>query len=164
VEQATVADLGQRYQMHSNQVYAWKNGCRSTRRERSTEGRAGGRGAELVSYRRHRFPAAIITHAVWLYHVFSLSLRDVELILAERGMSVTHESIRGWCRKFGAEFARRLRNAGQSQAKSGTWTRSSSASTARSTIFGARSTSMASCSKSWCKAAVTLPQNGGHLG
>jgi putative transposase len=65
--------------------------------------------SEPVSYRRHRFPAAIISHAVWLYHVFSLSLRDVELILAERGVSVTHESIRGWCRKFGTEFAKRLR-------------------------------------------------------
>ena len=65
--------------------------------------------SEPVSYRRHRFPAAIISHAVWLYHVFSLSLRDVELILAERGVPVTHESIRGWCGKFGAEFAKRLR-------------------------------------------------------
>jgi putative transposase len=45
---------------------------------------------------------------VWLYHVFSLSLRDVELILAERGVVVTPESIRHWCHKFGAEFARRL--------------------------------------------------------
>jgi putative transposase len=61
------------------------------------------------TYRRHRFPAEIISHAVWLYHVFSLSLRDVELILAERGVFVTHESIRGWCRKFGAEFANRMR-------------------------------------------------------
>ena len=58
---------------------------------------------------RHRFPAEIISHAVWLYHVFSLSLRDVELILAERGVVVTHESIRRWCRKFGADFAKRLR-------------------------------------------------------
>ena len=58
---------------------------------------------------RHRFPAEIISHAVWLYHVFSLSLRDVELILAERGVIVTHESVRHWCRKFGADFARRLR-------------------------------------------------------
>ena len=66
--------------------------------------------AELATtYHRHRFPSDIIGHAVWLYHVFSLSLRDVELILAERGVIVTHESIRGWCRKFGAEFARRLR-------------------------------------------------------
>ena len=57
-----------------------------------------------ASYPRHRFPAEIISHAVWLYHVFSLSLRDVELILAERGVVVTHESVRHWCRKFGAEF------------------------------------------------------------
>ena len=60
-------------------------------------------------YRRHRFPGEIISHAVWLYHLFSLSLRDIELILAERGVLVTRESIRYWCRKFGAEFARRLR-------------------------------------------------------
>jgi hypothetical protein len=56
-----------------------------------------------AAYPRHRFPAEIISHAVWLYHVFSLSLRDVELILAERGVIVTHESIRHWCRKFGAD-------------------------------------------------------------
>ncbi len=62
-----------------------------------------------TSYPRHRFPAEIISHAVWRYHVFSLSLRDVGLILAERGAIVTHESIRHWCRKFGAEFARKLR-------------------------------------------------------
>jgi putative transposase len=60
-------------------------------------------------YHRHRFPAEIISHAVWLYHVFSLSLRDVELILAERGVVVSNESIRHWCRKFGAAFAQRLR-------------------------------------------------------
>ena len=46
---------------------------------------------------------------MWLYHVFSLSLRDVELLLAERGIFVTHESIRRWSLKFGSEFARRLR-------------------------------------------------------
>jgi putative transposase len=65
--------------------------------------------SERSSFPRHRFPAELISHAVWLYHVFSLSLRDVELILAERGVVVTHESIRHWCRKFGADFARRLR-------------------------------------------------------
>ena len=47
---------------------------------------------EPASYPRHRFPAEIISHAVWLYHVFSLSLRDVELILAERGIVVTHRA------------------------------------------------------------------------
>jgi putative transposase len=58
---------------------------------------------------RHRFPAAIISHAVWLYHVFSLSLRDVELILAERGVLLTYETIRRWCRKFGQSFADSMR-------------------------------------------------------
>ena len=57
----------------------------------------------------YRFPAEIIGYAALLYHVFSLSLRDVELILAERGVVVTHESIRHRCIRFGAEFARRLR-------------------------------------------------------
>jgi putative transposase len=58
---------------------------------------------------RHRFPAAIITHAVWLYHVFSLSLRDVELLLAERGIVVSYETVRRWCKKFGESFAKRRR-------------------------------------------------------
>src|SRR5580698_10530801 len=58
---------------------------------------------------RHRFPAEIISHAVWLYHVFSLSLRDVELLLAERGIVVSYETVRRWCKKFGENFARRLR-------------------------------------------------------
>jgi putative transposase len=60
-------------------------------------------------YHRHRFPAEIISHAVWLYHVFSLSLRDVELILAERGIIVTRESVRRWNQKFGPEYAKKLR-------------------------------------------------------
>jgi putative transposase len=53
---------------------------------------------------RQRFPAELINHAVWLYRVFSLSFRDVELILAERGVIVSYESIRRWCRKFGTGF------------------------------------------------------------
>jgi putative transposase len=58
---------------------------------------------------RHRFSAEIISHAVWLYHVFSLSLRDVELLLAERGVVVSYETVRRWCRKFGQSFANCLR-------------------------------------------------------
>src|ERR1700722_5117338 len=58
---------------------------------------------------RHRFPADIISHAVWLYHVCSLSFRDVELLLAERGMSVSYETVRRWCKKFGPPFASRMR-------------------------------------------------------
>ena len=64
---------------------------------------------EPATYPGYHFPAEIISHAVWLYHVFGLSLRDVELILAERGIGVTHESIRQWCLRFGADFARKLR-------------------------------------------------------
>ena len=58
---------------------------------------------------RHRFPAEIISQAVWLYHVFSLSLRDVELLLAERGVVASYETIRRCCKKFGQTFAGRLR-------------------------------------------------------
>ena len=60
-------------------------------------------------YRRHRFPPEIITHAVWLYHRFGLSLRDVEDLLAERGIIVSYEAIRLWCGKFGLDYARTLR-------------------------------------------------------
>ena len=60
-------------------------------------------------YYGHRFPAEIISHAVWLYHRFCLSFRDVEDLLAERCIIVTYETIRHWCQKFGADYARRLR-------------------------------------------------------
>ncbi len=60
-------------------------------------------------YRRHRFPPEIISHAVWLYHRFTLSFRDVEDLLAERGVTVSYEAIRSWRRKFGPEYARTLR-------------------------------------------------------
>ena len=61
------------------------------------------------SYRGHRFPAEIISYSVWLYHRFTLSLRDVEDLLAERGIRVSYESVRYWCLKFGTVYARRLR-------------------------------------------------------
>jgi len=60
-------------------------------------------------YRGFRYPAQIINGAVWLYHCFSMSLRDVELLLAARGVVVSYESIRQWCLRFGQEFAKRLR-------------------------------------------------------
>ena len=62
------------------------------------------------SYRGYRFPPEIISHAVWLYHRFGLSLRNVEDLLAERGITVTYETIRQWCLTFGLEYARRLRS------------------------------------------------------
>ncbi len=60
-------------------------------------------------YKRHRFPPEIIQYAVWLYYRFNLSHRDIEDMLAERGIIVTRESIRLWCNKFGSHYARRLR-------------------------------------------------------
>ena len=60
-------------------------------------------------YRRHRFPAEIIAHAVWLYFRFPLSLRMVEDMLAARGIIVTHQTIRTWAEKFGRHFANEIR-------------------------------------------------------
>jgi transposase-like protein len=62
-----------------------------------------------LSYSRHRFPPALIQHAIWLYLLFTLSYRDVEDLLAERGVDVSHESVRRWVLKFGPMIARRLR-------------------------------------------------------
>ncbi len=61
------------------------------------------------TYHGYRFPPAIISHAVWLYHRFSLSFRDVEDLLAERGITVSYEAIRQWCLKFGPRYARNLK-------------------------------------------------------
>lgn len=63
----------------------------------------------MNTYKRHRFPPDIISYAVWLYYRFNLSHRDVEDILAERGIIVTRESIRLWCIKFGAIYSKRLK-------------------------------------------------------
>ena len=63
----------------------------------------------MNSYKRHRFPPEIISYAVWLYYRFNLSARDIEDLLAERGIIVSYESIRLWCIKFGRKYARRLK-------------------------------------------------------
>ena len=60
-------------------------------------------------YRGHRYPREIIGHAVWVYYRFGISLRDVEDLLAERGITVSYETIRQWCLKFGPEYARQLK-------------------------------------------------------
>src|SRR5215472_8799676 len=62
-----------------------------------------------ISYRRHRFPPVVIQHAVWLYLRFTLSYRDVEELLAERGLDISYETVRCWVLKFGPVIARRLR-------------------------------------------------------
>jgi transposase-like protein len=63
-----------------------------------------------ISFARHQFPPAIIRHAVWLYARFTLSYRDVEDLLAERGLDVSYETVRRWVLKFGPLFARELRH------------------------------------------------------
>lgn len=72
-------------------------------------GQADGMASDPASYPGCRFPAEVIHHATWLYHLFGLGLRDVELILAERGVAVSYEGVRRWRLRFGAEFAARLR-------------------------------------------------------
>jgi len=105
-----------------------------------------------VSYKRHRFPPAIIAHAVWLYFRFPLSLRLVEQMLLERGIVVSYETVRRWAKKFGRDYARRLRRKRPnlrdiwhldcySACKFDTSTRSSSPSAARSTGCGGRALS-----------------------
>src|SRR3981081_2094406 len=64
---------------------------------------------DQLSYRRHRLPPPIIQHAIWLYLRFTLSYRDVEELLAERGPEGSYETVRRWVLKFGPGFARRLR-------------------------------------------------------
>ncbi len=65
--------------------------------------------SQSVSYHGYRFPPDIISHAVWLYYRFCLSFRDAEDLLAQRGVTVTYETIRQWCQRFGPVYARQLR-------------------------------------------------------
>ena len=64
---------------------------------------------EPINYQRHRFPAEVISYAVWLYFRFTLSLRDVEELLAQRGIEGSYETIRCWTLKFGPLIAKNLR-------------------------------------------------------
>ena len=61
------------------------------------------------TYKGYRYPIEVIGHAVWLYHRFALSLRDVEELMWSRGVVVTYESIRAWCATFGPDYAKKLR-------------------------------------------------------
>ncbi|MEM9569020.1 MAG: IS6 family transposase, partial [Cyanobacteria bacterium P01_E01_bin.34] len=62
-----------------------------------------------VSFVRHRFPGVVISYAVWLYLRFSVSYRDVEELLTQRGSRVSYETIRRWCRKFSQSYANQLK-------------------------------------------------------
>jgi hypothetical protein len=65
--------------------------------------------AHTERYKHHRFPGEIIRHGVWLYYRFTLSYRDVQALLFERGIDVTYEAMRQWCLKFGQDYANQLR-------------------------------------------------------
>jgi putative transposase len=64
---------------------------------------------DQITYKGYRYPPEIISQAVWLYHRFCLSYRDVEDLLAERGITVSYETVRQWCGKFGPSYARATR-------------------------------------------------------
>ncbi len=62
-----------------------------------------------VSYKYHRFPIEVIRHCVWLYYTFPLSFRDIEKMMPYRGIEVTYEAIRKWCKKFAQAYANQIR-------------------------------------------------------
>jgi putative transposase len=64
----------------------------------------------LISYKRHRYPAAVISQCVWLYFRFALNFKDVELMMAQRSVDVSYENIRAWCEKFGRQYAQKIRH------------------------------------------------------
>jgi transposase-like protein len=106
-------------------------------------------------YRGFRFPAEIINQAVWLYHCFSLSLREVELILAARGIVVSYETIREWSLRFGRTYAKTLK---RRRPKPGDkWFLDEVFIRIRGKLhyLWGRSTSTGMCSMCWCRAAAT---------
>ena len=91
---------------------------------------------DQITYKGYRYPPEIISQAVWLYHRFCLSFRDVEDLLAERGIVVSYESIRQWCRKFGPPYARAVKRGQGLLATRGSSTRFSSRFRADASICG----------------------------
>ena len=88
-------------------------------------------------YSGYRFPPEIISYCVWLYFRFSVSYRDIEELMAERGVIVTYETIRAWCYKFGKDYAKRIRARRGRWATYGISTRYTSRSTVACNIYGA---------------------------
>src|SRR5213080_3758416 len=113
------------------------------------------------SYRRHRFPPPVIRHAIWLYLRFTLSYRDVEELLAERGLDVSYETVRRWVLKFGPKIARKLRRCRPSRAIDGTSTRWWSGLPANGCICGAPSITRARFSTCWFSAGATSWRHSG---
>ena len=109
----------------------------------------------LLSYRRHRFPAPIIQHAIWLYLRFTLSYRDVEELLAERGLDLSYETVRRWVLKFGPAIARQLRQ--RRPRPSDRWHLDEMVVRIAG-ISGVPSITKARCSTCWFSAGATLGQ------
>ena len=107
----------------------------------------------LLSYRRHRFPAPIIQHAIWLR--FTLSYRDVEELLAERGLDLSYETVRRWVLKFGPAIARQLRQ--RRPRPSNRWHLDEMVVRIAG-ISGVPSITKARCSTCWFSAGATLGQ------
>jgi putative transposase len=98
-----------------------------------------------LPYAGYRFPAESIGHAVWLYERFSLSYRDVEELLAARGVVLTYETVRQWCHTFGQSYARVLRRRRAQTGDKWHLDESSSKSMASSILCGTRLISTAMC-------------------
>jgi putative transposase len=112
-------------------------------------------------YRGYRFPPDIIAHAVWLYHRFTLSFRDVEDLLVERGITLSYETVRQWCKSFAPQYARRIKKRQGPAAIGDTSTRCSSTSKANLDTCGARSIRTATSSTSSYTNARILKRLGG---
>jgi putative transposase len=76
---------------------------------------------QAISFKRHRFPTDVIRQAVWLYSRFTLSIRDVEELLAQRGVDVSREAVRCWVNKFGSLIAANLRRRRELPPAAGIW-------------------------------------------
>ena len=108
-----------------------------------------------LSYRRHRFLPEIIQHAIWLYLRLTLSYRDVEELLAERGLDLSYETVRRWVLKFGPLIARSCGSAVPARAIDGNWTRWLFGSPASGCTSGVPSTTKARSSTCWSRVAAT---------
>ena len=111
--------------------------------------------AESIRYYRYRFPPLIISHAVWLYHRFCLSFRDVEDLLAQRGVTVSYETVRHWCQTFGLDYARRLRRRQGASVTGGIWMSCLSRFKGSDSTCGVPSTRTGTSSTSSCSLAET---------
>jgi transposase-like protein len=109
-----------------------------------------------ISYARHQFPPDVIRHAVWLYLRLTLSYRDVEDLLAERGLDASYETVRRWVLKFGPLFARNLRR--QRPRPTERWHLDEMIVVIGGCTCGAPSTARARCWICWCSGGGTRPR------